>query len=85
ARAFARVRSFPPFLGRMLAIGEDARRLGPTMTRAAGVLERQAADATERALAILTPALTIVIAAMVGGLIFLTMTSILDLNDLATR
>jgi len=52
---------------------------------AATMLEAGATHRIKRLTQILTPVLTLVIGLIVGGLIFTTLSAVLDINDLALR
>ena len=83
SRALAPVVGLPRVLIDMLAVGEEAGRPDEMLLRVAGMLERQTEHKVARAMALLTPVLTITIAAVVGGLMFAVMTAVLSINDLA--
>ena len=83
--ALSATSAFPRVLIDMLAIGEEAGRPAEMLLRAAGMLKRRTEQRLERAMALLTPALTIAIAALVGGLIFAVMSAVLSINDLAIQ
>jgi general secretion pathway protein F len=69
----------------MIAIGEETGHLGDMLLRIATILERQTQRAIERAMGLLTPTLTIAIAAVVGGLIMTVMDAVLSINELALK
>ena len=83
SRALAPVVGLPRVLIDMLEVGEEAGRPDEMLLRVAGMLERQTEHKVARAMALLTPVLTITIAAVVGGLMFAVMTAVLSINDLA--
>lgn len=69
----------------MIAIGEASATLGPTLQRIADsnawIMERK----IDRAIGFLTPALTVLVASIIGGIVFATMSAVLSINDLALR
>jgi general secretion pathway protein F len=77
--------AMPALLVQMLGIGEEAGKPQVMLARVADLYEKQTQDAIERLMSILTPALTIAIAALVGGLIFAVMNAVLAINDLAVK
>ena len=85
AKALGSVGSFPPLFLQMVAIGEEAHSLDGMLLRVAGVFEVQIQRDIQRAMTALTPALTIVIAGIVGGLILTVMNAILSINELAAQ
>jgi general secretion pathway protein F len=55
------------------------------LLRIAGTFERATERSIERAMGILTPALTILIAGLVGALVLTVMNAVLGINELATQ
>jgi general secretion pathway protein F len=74
---------FPPIAMSFMRTGEETARLGTMLQRLADVLDRDVRTAIERAVAVLTPAITIVMGAVVATVIASIMTGILGFNDLA--
>jgi general secretion pathway protein F len=88
ARLHAALSEVPTLSDRVLAliqIGETTARLGPLLEEASRDAEYRVSTAIERALALLTPAMTLVFGAVAGFVLYAVMTSILSVNDLATR
>ncbi|QGM96082.1 type II secretion system F family protein [Methylocystis parvus] len=83
--AIGRVPYIPPVATQMITIGEETAQLGDMLLRVAVMFERQTQRSIERAMGLLTPALTIFIAAVVGGLIMTVMDAVLSINDLAVK
>lgn len=83
--ALARVPYLPPVATQMIAIGEETAQLADMLLRVAAMFERQTQRSIERAMGLLTPALTIGIAVVVGGLIMTVMDAVLSINDLAGK
>jgi general secretion pathway protein F len=83
--ALAGVPHLPPVATQMITIGEETAQLGDMLLRVASMFERQTQRSIERAMGLLTPALTIGIAAVVGGLIMTVMDAVLSINDLAAK
>jgi general secretion pathway protein F len=69
----------------MIAVGEETGKLGDMLLRTAIVLEQQSQRRIERLMTLLTPALTIVIAGLIGGLILTVMNAILSVNELVLQ
>jgi general secretion pathway protein F len=67
----------------LVAAGARAGRIAPLMLVAADTLEREVEAGTDRLLAILPPALTLVLGAMVGGVSLTIIGAILSVNDAA--
>jgi general secretion pathway protein F len=78
----------PTLSGRVLAlirIGEMTARLGPLLEEAARDAEYQVSTAIERALSLITPAMTLLFGGIAGFVLYAVMTAILSVNDLAMR
>jgi general secretion pathway protein F len=83
--ALGAVAYVPPVAPQMIAIGEETGQLDNMLLRVATMFERQTQRSIERAMGLLTPVLTIVIAAVVGGLIMTVMDAVLGINELAVK
>jgi len=70
---------------RMISVGEEAGKLDRMLLRMAVMFEQQTQSTLDRFMTILTPALTLTIAFVVGGLILTVMNAILSINELAYR
>ena len=66
-------------------IGERTGRLGPLLEEAARDAECRVSLMTNRALAILTPAMTLIFGGIAGFVLYAVMSAILSVNTLATR
>jgi general secretion pathway protein F len=75
----------PAMVIQMVSIGEETGRLDDMLLRVANIFEKKTQTSIERAMSLLTPILTIIIAAVVGGLIITVMNAVLSINDLAGR
>jgi type II secretory pathway component PulF len=69
----------------LIAIGEEANRLEDMLLHAAKSDEATVFRRVERAMTLLTPAMTLMIGGLVGGLIVSVMRAILSVNDLALQ
>lgn len=69
----------------VLSAGSDANKLPQAMSHAAGILSARAQTRTERALTFLTPAITIFMGAIIGGLALSVMSALLSINELALQ
>jgi general secretion pathway protein F len=85
SRALTPCPGVPPVALRMIAVGEETGKLGQMLLRVAAVLEQQSQRRVERLMTLLTPALTVTIAGLIGTLIFTVMNAILTVNELAVR
>jgi len=70
---------------RMITVGEETGKLDEMLLRTALVLERQSQRRIEHLMTLLTPALTIAIAGLIGGLILAVMNAIFSVNELVLR
>ena len=69
----------------MITVGEESGRLPDMLLRAATLLDRIDQIKTSRALAVVTPTVTVLIAGLVAAVILSVMSAILSLNDLVMR
>jgi general secretion pathway protein F len=84
-RALEAAAALPPVALRMIAVGEEARKLDRMLLRVAMTLESQTQQSIDRFMTALTPLLTIMIASLVGGLIMTVMGAISNISELVTR
>jgi general secretion pathway protein F len=84
-RALRKEAVLPAIALQMISVGEEAGKLDRMLTRVAIMLERQIQSSIDRFMSMLTPALTVGIALLVGALIMPVMTAVLSLNDLAAK
>jgi general secretion pathway protein F len=84
-RALEAATTLPPMALRMIAVGEEARKLDRMLLRVAMTLEQQTQYSIDRFMAALTPLLTIIIASLVGGLIMTVMGAISNISELVAR
>jgi general secretion pathway protein F len=84
-RALERHGELPAVALRMISVGEEAGKLDRMLLRMAAMFEQQTQRTVDRFMTILTPALTLTIAFLVGGLILTVMNAILSINELAYR
>jgi general secretion pathway protein F len=75
----------PSLAVRMIAIGERSAALSAMLLRVAGIFEQQTQRGLDRFMAVFTPAITLLVALIVGLLIVTIMNAILSLNDLAVQ
>ena len=75
--------AFPRLAIGFFRTGEETSQLGLMLGRLADVLDRDVRLRLSRLIAILTPAITVVLGAAVAGIIASIMTAILGFNDLA--
>ncbi len=83
AGAIAASGVFPPRTGYLLRIGEENARLGAMALRAADIHENATRLGVQRLLALLVPAITVVMGAAVAGIVASLVLAMLSLNDLA--
>jgi general secretion pathway protein F len=69
----------------LIRVGDESNKLPDALTRAAFLLERNARAARRRLFAVLTPALTIAMGALVGGVVISVMSALLSINNLAAQ
>ena len=74
---------FPARTIHLLRLGEETAQLGPMALRAAEIHEENTRLGVQRLIALLVPAITVVMGAAVGGIIASLLLAMLSLNDLA--
>jgi general secretion pathway protein F len=74
---------FPVRLVHLLRLGEETAQLGPMALRAAAIHEESVRISTQRMVALLTPAITIAMGAVIAGIVSSLLLAMLSLNDLA--
>ena len=83
--AVARTGALPEVARRMIVVGEESGCLQEMLLRAALILERQEQTLMGRALAVLTPAVTLFVSGLIAAVILSVMGAILSINDLAIQ
>ena len=81
--ALAREAVLPSLALRMISVGEEVGKLDQMLKRMAVTFEQQTQRSIERFMTMLTPALTVAIAGLVGALIMTVVNAILSINELA--
>ena len=74
---------FPPRTTHLLRLGEETAQLGPMALRAAEIHEERTRLGVQRLVALLVPAITVVMGAAIAGIIAALLLAMLSLNDLA--
>jgi general secretion pathway protein F len=83
ASRLARTGLFPAVTVDLVKVGEETGKLDDMLLRQADLDEQRIRHAISRLLAVLVPALTVLLGLVVGGLIASLLTAILSINDLA--
>jgi general secretion pathway protein F len=76
-------RVLPKIAVSFLRTGEETAQLGPMLGRLADVLDRDVRTSIDRFVAVMTPALTLIMAGIVATVIASIMSAIIGFNDLA--
>jgi general secretion pathway protein F len=79
----AATRLLPPMAMSFLRTGEETAQLGNMLMRLADVLDREVRNSIQRAIAVMTPIITVVMGVAVATVIASIMSAILGFNDLA--
>ncbi|MDB5399049.1 MAG: lsdF, partial [Rhodopila sp.] len=74
---------FPIRMIHLLRVGQETAQLGAMALRAADIHEEKTRIGVQRLLALLTPAITIVMGAAIAGIVTSLLLAMLSLNDLA--
>jgi general secretion pathway protein F len=85
ALPLAEARVFPVRTTHLLRLGEENAELGPVALRAADVHEERTRITLERLVALLVPAITIIMGLAVAAIVTSLLTAMLSLNDLASQ
>jgi general secretion pathway protein F len=83
AVALGRSGIFPSRLVHLLRLGETTAQLGPLALRAADIHEERTRIALQRLVALLVPAITVLMGAAVAGIVSSLLLAMLSLNDIA--
>jgi general secretion pathway protein F len=83
AEPLSRTHVFPARAIHLLRLGEENAQLGPLALRAADIHEERTRLALQRLVALMVPAITILMGLAVAGIVASLMTAMLSLNDLA--
>lgn len=83
ARPLAATAIFPARTIHLLRLGEETAQLGPLALRAAEIHEERTRLGVQRLVALLVPAVTILMGAAVAGIVAALLLAMLRLNDLA--
>jgi general secretion pathway protein F len=81
----ARSGLFSDLFLRLTAVGEQTGQLDTMLTRAAEIYEGALQRQMQRLTSLITPAVTLLIGFVVGGLILTVMSALMSVNDLAIR
>ena len=76
---------FPVRLIHLLRLGEETAQLGPMAVRAAAIHEDRVRIVTQRLVSLLTPTITILMGAVIAGIVSSLLLAMLSLNDLAQQ
>jgi general secretion pathway protein F len=83
SRALAGAAVFPARTMQMLRLGEESAQLGKMALRAADIHEERTRLGVQRVVALLVPAITILMGAAVAGIVSSLLLAMLSLNDIA--
>ena len=78
--AMARTAALPPIAQQIIAVGEESGRLQEMLVRVTAIMERQEQARTARIVAVITPAVTLLVAGMVAGIILSVVGAILSVE-----
>ena len=84
ASALAGAKIFPVRTAHLLRLGEENAQLAAMSLRAAEIHEDRTAQGVQRLLALLVPTITVVMGAIIAGIVAALLLAMLSLNDLAT-
>lgn len=76
---------FDPRIVSLIAVGDEANRMPVVLDRASRILDDEVQANINRLLGLLTPAITIVLGLVIGGLVVSVMTALLTINNIAVQ
>ncbi len=79
----SRTKSCPLILTELVGVGEEASELPKMLIKAADTLDAELEMRLEKLKALLAPSLTLVIGVFVGAIVYLLLSALLSINDLA--
>lgn len=85
ADALARAGVYPDVALRFVTIGEEASKLDDMLLHLADVADSDVARRIDGLLTVLSPAITLLVGVVIGGLILSVMQAILGINDIALK
>jgi len=83
AQAMADTGQFEPLAVNLVRVGEETGKLGPMLLELAVLTDQRVETGLKRVLALLEPALIVVLGVLVAGIIVSILLGILSINDLA--
>lgn len=83
ARPLAEGRVAAPLALQLIRVGEESGRLAPMLLKAADILDAEAQAALDRALALLSPALTLAMGGVIALIVSSILFALLQINELA--
>jgi general secretion pathway protein F len=82
SRTLARQGNFPKMALQMISVGEETGELDNMLMKVADTYDYEVRTAVDRAMAMLVPALTLLMAFLIGGIVISVLMAILSVNDL---
>jgi len=82
ARNLSRSGRFPRLALQMISVGEETGQLDGMLMKVADTYDREVKNTIDRLLAIFTPVVTMLLAAMIGTIVLSVLVAILSINDL---
>ena len=82
AAAYANSELFSPISVRMVTLGDKSGTLAEMVVKTGQILDIQIKRQIDRAIAIMTPALTLITGIIIGGVVISVLSAILSVNDL---
>lgn len=79
----ARSKVFPPLTGQLAAVGERSGSLAKMLRHGGKVMEENAQRDVKQLMTVATPAITIILGILVGGVVLSLLSAILSVNELA--
>ncbi|MFV0474127.1 MAG: type II secretion system F family protein [Pikeienuella sp.] len=76
---------FSPLALQLIRVGEESGQLAPMLLKSADILDEEASAALDRALGLLTPALTLAMGALIALIVSSIMFAMFSINELAIR
>ena len=85
SHAFREANIFPVSVVSLVSIGDEVNQLSVVLQSAGDVLRSDSQRTLDRVMAMLTPAITIFLGALIGGLVISVMSALLSINELSMQ
>ena len=82
ARAFAGQEYFPDIMAELIAVGEESGKTADIFFKLAETFDKNVKKQTERLVAMLEPAMILLLGLIIGGIVVIMLSSVMSMNDI---